>query len=634
MLSNAADKERDMRKRVLQLITVTLLTVITVNSYGTGGRTGNAGDWRRIMFTAAQREASNWTNTAALNLHVFAQIEEFQSDELVAAFINQPDALKTLAHDIVASRHVYIGDNDEPSDYNTCAWTNDPTATALTDITFKLALCEGGLMQGGQEFANRLLIHESVHHLLRAPEFTDLIVAKFVGSAAEKDHQEEVFCDKVAMAVQKAFEITALENKPHWRDIAVPWFELRENDAQVLGARGFHASVWTGQTGHASTTNQIIVWGGCREGSMTIYACGGDAYYNDGAIYSPEEDSWRLVTQENAPSPRAEAVAIWTGKSSVTEQNKMIVWGGCRTGDGCSHRLNDGGIFDPLLNTWEPIPGSSTIEPRVHHGAVWTGSELIVWGGHPNPNPNSIFLPNPLDDGGIYNSETGWKKIESGMADAPEPRASAVTIWTGATRNSVSAHKMLVWGGCEKEIGDACSQPFNNGALFDPESHEWSPLQTSGITPNGRHNHSSLYVEDQAKLYIFGGLDCSGNVLNDGHILNLETMQWSPMASTSAGRFKHCVVWAGDKMMIFGGKHYNSATRSYELSASVMAFAPSVIPTNRGRWHMFQTAELTPLLTIEHTAIWTGSSLVVWGGQIFDRGFTNVGSQFFPGTAP
>jgi hypothetical protein len=108
-------------------------------------------------------------------------------------------------------------------------------------------------------------------------------------------------------------------------------------------------------------------------------------------------------------------------------------------------------------------------------------------------------------------------------------------------------------------------------------------------------------------------------------------MAWSPMALTSAGRFKHRAVWAGDKMMIFGGKHYNTATGTTELSSSVMAYSPSAIPANRGKWHIYQTEELTPLLTIEHTAFWTGHSLLVWGGQIFDRGFTNVGSQFFPG---
>jgi N-acetylneuraminic acid mutarotase len=159
----------------------------------------------------------------------------------------------------------------------------------------------------------------------------------------------------------------------------------------------------------------------------------------------------------------------------------------------------------------------------------------------------------------------------------------------------------------------------------------WTELRTSGPTPTARHNQSALYVESQAKLYIFGGLDRHGNVLSDGSILDLSTMTWTPMAATSAGRFKHRAVWAGDKMMVFGGKHYNNATRNYELSASVMAFVPSAIPSNRGRWMVFQTDELTPLLTTEHTAVWTGDSLLVWGGQIFDRGFTNIGSRFYPG---
>lgn len=86
-------------------------------------------------------------------------------------------------------------------------------------------------------------------------------------------------------------------------------------------------------------------------------------------------------------------------------------------------------------------------------------------------------------------------------------------------------------------------------------------------------------------------------------------------------------------MLIFGGKHYNFATRTYELSENVMMFSPSVVPGDRGRWKTFETDEHTPLRAIEHAAHWTGDSLLVWGGQIFDVGFTNIGSRFFPGLA-
>jgi hypothetical protein len=55
----------------------------------------------------------------------------------------------------------------------------------------------------------------------------------------------------------------------------------------------------------------------------------------------------------------------------------MIVWGGY--GDG---NLNDGGRYDPAGNSWAAVSTSSAPSPRYYHTAVWTGSEMIVWGGY------------------------------------------------------------------------------------------------------------------------------------------------------------------------------------------------------------------------------------------------------------
>jgi N-acetylneuraminic acid mutarotase len=617
------------------LIFLTLVTQLLLASlaFATGGRTGNGGDWRRISFTAAQREASNWVNSTALNPEVLNQIQDVQSDSLVKSFVYYPNALQELAIDIVTTQHIYIGD-DSQSPYTTCAWTNDPLSTKLSDVTLTLRFCEGGLLQGGQAFANRVLIHESVHHLLRLATFQELVKDKFTGSPAERDAQEEAFCDKIALVIQQAFELIIRQNKPHWRDMALPLFDATDlKNANALEARGFHASAWTGQTNDTRTSHRMIIWGGCQEGTSTIYACGGDSYFNDGAIYDPSSDSWKKIANKNAPRARAEPLAIWTANKGMPQFiNKMILWGGCHKNDACELRFNDGAIYDPASDSWDTITGSERIAARVHHGGVWTGKRLVVWGGHPNIDPNGTYLPDPLGDGGIYNpSARTWLKIESNSPNAPQARAFATTIWTGETGNPESSSKMLVWGGCKQEVGDACASLFTDGGLFDPETRKWSKLQTKGISPIARHNHSVLYVEQQSRLYVFGGIDGNGNVLNDGQILDLKTMTWMPMALTPMGRFKHRAVWAGDRMLIFGGKQFNGATRSYELSTTVNAFVPSADPLQRGRWITYQTEELTPLLTFEHTAIWTGDSLLVWGGQIFDRGFTNSGSRFFPG---
>ena len=54
----------------------------------------------------------------------------------------------------------------------------------------------------------------------------------------------------------------------------------------------------------------------------------------------------------------------------------MIVWGG--TGGG---GLNTGGRYNPTSNSWTAVTTTGAPAARYRHTAVWTGSEMIIWGG-------------------------------------------------------------------------------------------------------------------------------------------------------------------------------------------------------------------------------------------------------------
>ena len=56
----------------------------------------------------------------------------------------------------------------------------------------------------------------------------------------------------------------------------------------------------------------------------------------------------------------------------------MIVWGGY--GNGSSY-LNDGGRYNPAGNSWTATSTTGAPAAAREHTAVWTGSEMIVWGG-------------------------------------------------------------------------------------------------------------------------------------------------------------------------------------------------------------------------------------------------------------
>ena len=103
---------------------------------------------------------------------------------------------------------------------------------------------------------------------------------------------------------------------------------------------------------------------------------------NSGGIYHAEDDSWTVTSTDNAPLARYRAKAVWTGAD-------MIVWGGLDN----SILHNTGGRFNPALNSWAPTSTVNAPLARQNHTAIWTGEMMIIWGG---------VNENYLDTGGRY----------------------------------------------------------------------------------------------------------------------------------------------------------------------------------------------------------------------------------------
>jgi hypothetical protein len=125
------------------------------------------------------------------------------------------------------------------------------------------------------------------------------------------------------------------------------------------------------------------------------------------------------MTTTGAPVARSEHIAFWTGSG-------MIVWGGY---NGASS-LGDGGIYDPVTDTWTPL-GATTRTRRMPVG-VWTGRELIVWGGEGRGGT--------AGDGARYEIASGrWTAIPYDAA--LRYRAEPTVVWTGA--------EMVLFGGLD-----------------------------------------------------------------------------------------------------------------------------------------------------------------------------------------
>ena len=96
---------------------------------------------------------------------------------------------------------------------------------------------------------------------------------------------------------------------------------------------------------------------------------------NTGRRYDPGTDSWTAISTASAPDAGELHTAVWAGST-------MIVWGGstCLAPFNCEPS-DTGGRYDPNTDNWTATSTTNAPEARSNHTAVWTGSEMIVWGG-------------------------------------------------------------------------------------------------------------------------------------------------------------------------------------------------------------------------------------------------------------
>jgi N-acetylneuraminic acid mutarotase len=329
----------------------------------------------------------------------------------------------------------------------------------------------------------------------------------------------------------------------------------------------------TDQWEATSTTNvptgrrsHTAVWTGSE---MIVW--GGNAYgsrdgANTGGKYNPSTDSWTATSTTNTPIGRSHHTAVWTG-------SEMIVWGGFRdSGD-----VNTGGRYNPDTNTWAATSTTNAPTARSRHTAVWTGSEMIVWGGYGGGFLNTGWRYNPRTDSWMATSTT----------DAPSARDWHTAVWTGS--------EMIVWGG---------AGGGNTGGRYNPDTNTWTATSTNNV-PAARHLHTAVWTGNE--MIVWGGW-YDGD-LNTGGRYNPSTDSWSATSMTNApsARSLHTAVWTGSEMIVWGangntGGRYDPSTNSWIGTSTTNA------PSARGY----------------HTAVWTGSEMIVWGG-LGDRLFSTGG---------
>jgi len=114
-------------------------------------------------------------------------------------------------------------------------------------------------------------------------------------------------------------------------------------------------------------------------------------------------NTWTATDTSSAPTARERHTALWTN-------SEMMVWGGSASGTD----VNTGGRYNPTTDSWTGTTATNAPAARKDHTAVWANSEMIVWGG--------LGTGNLLDTGGRYCAQSGAPTPTPTPRVTPRPR--------------------------------------------------------------------------------------------------------------------------------------------------------------------------------------------------------------------
>jgi hypothetical protein len=275
------------------------------------------------------------------------------------------------------------------------------------------------------------------------------------------------------------------------------------------------------------------------------------------------------------PGPVDERVlpsVIWTGR-------EVVVWGGEEGSEG--PRQSTGAAYDPARRRWRRI-ADAPIDARSHHVAVWTGVEMIVAAGS-NPDDPSV-------DAGAYDPRRDrWRRL---------PRApilgtgQATAVWTG--------EEMVVWTGSG-----------NAGAAYDPCRDRWRGIAPSPLEP--RFGATAVWTGEE--MIVYGGTRGSNLPFVDGAAYDPGRNTWRALTRPRLPRlYRHVSVWTGREMLVWGPVLEVLGTKT-----ALAAYQP-----RSDRWRALPAAPLLPPPECEcnggQTGIQAGSMLIIWSGSLDSAG--------------
>ena len=228
--------------------------------------------------------------------------------------------------------------------------------------------------------------------------------------------------------------------------------------------------------------------------------------------WSSVDPGWS--TLEPPPFARARPVSVWA-------ETELFLWGGDTDLAEAAHA--DGATFDPSSGRWTAVP-AAPIGGRSSAAAVWTGEEVLVWGGWDSGGP--------VGDGAAYDpGARAWRVLPRAPLD---PRDPAATVWTG--------REMIVWGDTGRNSDDV------SGAAYAPAADEWRTLPPAPFSLN-----QASAVWTGREMIVYGAQLDERNASKETHARGIAyepaTDSWRVLATYPLSPQASSVVWTGKEML-------------------------------------------------------------------------------------
>lgn len=357
-----------------------------------------------------------------------------------------------------------------------------------------------------------------------------------------------------------------VENRGVWQHLPPPPIPFRQ------GAVG----LWV--------DGRVVIVGGSEAAPECprFASCGesGSPVPLDGAAYEPSTGTWTRIAASPMPiipftgAVLGDTVYVWGSQDGLTESNLLAFdvnedrWReyslppGPRSptslhltaaGDAIvafadSHErgVTPDTLFDPSTGEWTELPLDPLI-PSFDRSMVWTGSELVLIASEVQPPQVATYEDRVAS---LDIATMTWRRLpDSGTYGNP------IWFWSaGHVVNPQIGH-----------IGDngateGTGPPY--GGIFDPSSGEWSELPPP-----------------PKRLVSYGGPSVGGDryvVTEQGAILDVVSGTWEPLPAPPVAADEQAVaVWAGDRLIVWGGFRWDRSYGKAELVNAGWSWIPS-----------------------------------------------------------